>query len=355
MKTIPTNLTVSDYCQSLNSRDITVNKDYQRSDKVWPVEARSFLIETILLDYPMPKLSLHQRTDLKTRKTVKEIVDGQQRSMAILDFFNDKFPLSNKVESPGLRGKNYSQLDEEDQEKFLSYSLSIDLFANTSDKEIREVFRRMNSYTIPLNNEEKRHSVFQGEFKWYIYNLTKLYDNTLLHVGTFTEKQISRMADAKFFSDISYALINGIRTTTASTLDSAYKQFDVNFLQKSDLESKIGKAFDFIVNVPEIHKTPLMKPQVLYGLVLAVIEIHEPGSVRVDSRYFDLGPGRPLIDRGNYVTNLSLLAEALNDPDNVDGELKGFVMATSRTTNEIGRRSEVFKWLYDAMTRQNLI
>src|SRR5438067_2453856 len=96
MNVLPTTFTVAEYCQQMLAGAIIVNRDYQRSDKVWPPAARSFLIDTILLGYPLPKFSLHQNTDLKTRQTVKAIVDGQQRSMAIQDFFSDKLRLSGK-------------------------------------------------------------------------------------------------------------------------------------------------------------------------------------------------------------------------------------------------------------------
>jgi hypothetical protein len=81
--TQPTNMTIAEYCASMDRKEVIVNKNYQRSDQVWPHAARSFLIESILLGFPIPKIYLHSKTDLKTRKTIKEIVDGQQRSRAI--------------------------------------------------------------------------------------------------------------------------------------------------------------------------------------------------------------------------------------------------------------------------------
>lgn len=102
MHITPTNFTIADYCNAMIRNEIIVNRDYQRSDQVWPPRAKAFLIETILLDYPIPKLSLYQVTDVKSRKTIKEIVDGQQRSQAILDFYNDKFSLSKETEMPEL-------------------------------------------------------------------------------------------------------------------------------------------------------------------------------------------------------------------------------------------------------------
>ena len=71
MNTVTSTITVADYVAAMQRKEITVNADYQRSPKVWPPAAKSFLIETILLNYPMPKLSLHQITDVKSRTTKK--------------------------------------------------------------------------------------------------------------------------------------------------------------------------------------------------------------------------------------------------------------------------------------------
>ena len=124
----PTSFTVADYCNAMRGGEITVNHDYQRSDQVWPQVARSYLIETILKGFPIPKLYLYQVTDVKSRKTRKEIVDGQQRSAAIYDFYNDGFKLPKSAENEDVRGRKYSELDEDYQHKFLDYPIDVDLF-----------------------------------------------------------------------------------------------------------------------------------------------------------------------------------------------------------------------------------
>src|SRR5260370_3293352 len=108
MQVISTAFTVAEYCDQLKAGSITINRDYQRSDAVWPPAARSFLIDTILNGFPMPKFLLSQITDLRTRKTIKQIVDGQQRTKAILDFYDDKLRISGKAD---LAGKTFSSLD----------------------------------------------------------------------------------------------------------------------------------------------------------------------------------------------------------------------------------------------------
>lgn len=87
IQTIPTNYAVGDYCHMLQRGEVQINRDYQRSDKVWPLAAKSFFVESIVLGYPVPKICLHQKIDVKTRRSIKHVVDGQQRSMALLEFF----------------------------------------------------------------------------------------------------------------------------------------------------------------------------------------------------------------------------------------------------------------------------
>ena len=128
MKILNQNMTIRDYTASLERGDIVINRHYQRSDQVWPQMAKSYLIETMILDYPVPKLFLHQTVNAKTKKPIKHVVDGQQRTGAILEFKEDKLILSTKLETESLRGATFSGLDEDIRESFLNYGLSIDLF-----------------------------------------------------------------------------------------------------------------------------------------------------------------------------------------------------------------------------------
>ena len=96
METKNTSITVADLCQQFKMGSITVNRDYQRSSQVWPTAAKSYLIDTILSGYPIPKLAMYQKLDLANRRSLREIVDGQQRTLTILDFYNDKLKLNGK-------------------------------------------------------------------------------------------------------------------------------------------------------------------------------------------------------------------------------------------------------------------
>ena len=229
MERVPTNFTVSDYCAAMERKEIIVNRRYQRSERVWPDIARSFLIETILLGFPLPKMYLHSVVDLKRRKTTKEIVDGQQRSMAIKDYFDDKFVLTRKLETEELLGKKFSELEDEWKQKFITYSISADLFVSATDEEVRETFRRMNSYTVPLNPEEQRHAEFQGTFKWFVHQLARANQGIFVRAGIFGDKPLVGMQDLKLICEIIHAVLFGIKTTNKMALYNLYRQFDDDF------------------------------------------------------------------------------------------------------------------------------
>jgi hypothetical protein len=337
--------TLSEYCQSMDRGEITVNEHYQRSPKVWPQAAKSFLIETILLGFPMPKLSLHQITDVKTRKTRKEIVDGQQRSVTIRDFYANALRLSKDAVPTEAAECTYAELSEDLQHRFLDYALSVDLFIGATNEDIREVFRRMNSYTVPLNAEERRHSRFQGKFKWFIYRLTKRYSQAMEDMGAFSEKQLNRMQDAKLLSEVVYALVNGITTTKDAQLTKLYDDHEKEFADEVDVRKRVVKALDVAIELTSLHNGPLMKPHQLYAYLLALM--HAQAKVpKLDAEYKFSAKFK--LDKTVAVENLGRLAAAIDDPDS-DRKLASFVEAGAEKTNVKDQRAARFRWYCKAL------
>lgn len=339
-----TRMTVADYCQAMARHEIDVNRDYQRSDKVWPPAAKSFLIESILLNYPVPKLSLHQVTDVRTRITKKEIVDGQQRSVAILEFFSNQLRLSRTLELDDAAGKLYDQLPEPLQRRFLDYGLSVDLFLSASPDEVREAFRRINSYTVPLNPEEQRHALFQGPFKWFIHRLSRDYDEAALRMGVFGPKQIIRMADSKLWTELCHAFIHGVTTTDKPKLDRLYRARNVEFPEEQELDRRLRHALDFVIELPEVHGTELMKPHQMYALVVATSHFADPMASLVEA----VPPRNVGFDRELAVAGLTALSDAAENQVQ-DGPYGDFVDASTSRTNVAAQRLTRVQWLYRAL------
>ncbi len=342
----PTSFTVADYCAAMDRGEIIVNHEYQRSDQVWPQVARSYLIETILKGFPVPKLYLYQRTDVKSRKTRKEIVDGQQRSVAIHDFYNDDFRLSKSAENEDVKGKKYSDLDEEYQHKFLDYSINVDLFVAATSSEVVEVFRRMNSYTVPLNAEEQRHASWQGQFKWFINGMADRLEAIFLDTGVFKEKQLVRMADNKLLTELADSFLNGIRTTNKEILDALYRSRDDDFPEQEDLRERMLSAFKVFRQLEPIHKTALAKPYMTYSFIQAIAHVIKP--VPKFEKLFQ-SPRIKTVDCDDALPRLTALAQAIENGEET-GKFAKFVQASSDKTNVRVNRRIRFKGFCRALT-----
>jgi hypothetical protein len=349
MDKLATNMTVGQYCAAMDRHEILVNRDYQRSDKVWPTVAQSFLIETMILSYPMPKLYLHSKTDLRTRITTQDIVDGQQRSKAIHDFYNDKLILSSQLETSRLAGRTFSQLEPDDQQRFNDYALPIEQFTAATPEEIREVFRRMNSYTVPLNPEEQRHASYQGQFKWFAYKLGKEYSQAFVNIGVFKDKQLVRMADTKLISEICYALLHGITTTKRKELDELYATRDKKFPEQKWIRTRLEGAFDYLLRLTQIHNTSLMKPFIVYSLVLAITHAVKPVKQLLPD--YKIAKGR-VGDDENVQRNLLKLAAAIDEGD--ESEFSDFIRASSSKTNVREQRVIRFRTLMRALRKKSI-
>ncbi len=343
-------MTVADYCTAMGQHKITINSNYQRSDKVWPPSARSFLIESILLGFPVPKFFLFQKTDLKSKETIKEIVDGQQRSKTLLDFFTGKLAISSKSRIEEAAGRKYDQLNDDHKGAFLNYQLSVDLFVSATPREIREAFRRLNSYTVPLNPEEKRHAEYQGEFKWFVHEISTDYEEMFLEMGVFGQKQIVRMQDTKLLTELVHALKNGIQTTKSKQLDELYSDLDDEFTQRKAMEKRITNAIDWLLEIDDIHNGPLMAPHIFYSLMLAVTHVQKPCDVLKEA--FDLDDAVEII-QDSATSNLSKLADAL-ESDPAPKKFETFIDACAEKTNVKDQRTTRFEWLCKALTKDSL-
>ena len=170
--------------------------------------------------------------------------------------------------------------------------MSADVFTGALPEQIREVFRRINSYTVPLNPEEQRHATFQGEMKWFVYLLCRDFDQYVQEVGTFTQVNLVRMADAKLYSKIVHALVYGVQTTKKQHLDRLYKDFEVTFGEGQEYYQRLYAAMMAVIELVDLHKGPLMKPHIMYSLLLAVPLMHMAPVARVCHQMLRLRLGR---------------------------------------------------------------
>lgn len=342
-----TGYTVSDYCGRMLRKELVINREYQRQDSVWPPAARSFLIESILLGYPIPKLSIRERTDLKTRTVIGEIIDGQQRSKAILDFYENKFAISRRSEIVEARGKTFEGLPDDLQQQFITFRLTADVFTGASNEEIRELFRRINSYTVALNPEELRHAKYQGAMKWFIYEQGRAYSPYLESTRVLNEKSLARMGDAKLFADLTLAYLQGIRTTKAKELNDLYKTYEDEFKAEDTVAKAFKSGFQFLEKMPDLVGTALYKQHNFYTLLLAIIHAKNA----VDSLAGEVEGGMGLRSPDDAQSRLLKLDDIL-DSETPPKKYQAFYQAASEKTNTRESRLVRFKTFLEAVAKE---
>lgn len=140
-----------------------LDPEYQRRHR-WSVERKSRLIESFLMNVPVPPVFLYER-DLARF----EVMDGRQRLTALSDFYADKFALTGLQYWSDLDGRTYSQLPLKVRDGIdRRYISSIILLKETAATEEQAamlkkmVFERLNSGGVKLGSQETRNAVYNG-------------------------------------------------------------------------------------------------------------------------------------------------------------------------------------------------
>ena len=175
--------TINDFIGWYDRGELIISPDFQRRG-VWTTKAKSYLIDSIVRGMPIPQLFIRQIVHPSARRTVREVVDGQQRLKAIIGFIEGKFTVL-PVHNPDIARTRYDDLPESIQGAILSYPLSVNVLIGSSDQNVLEIFSRINSYSITLNRQEKLNAEFSGAFKQSMHQLARRHyaywrDNKIL-------------------------------------------------------------------------------------------------------------------------------------------------------------------------------
>jgi hypothetical protein len=154
--------------------DLKLNPEYQRNYR-WDDTQASRLVESLLLNIPVPAIYLNEEKDAKLT-----VIDGQQRLASLLRFikpeeleinplFNSmllkKLVLQNLRVRSDLNGMSIRELPSEDRSTLLRRIIRSIVILNESDSTIKfEVFERLNTGSVKLTDQEVRNCVYNGIF-----------------------------------------------------------------------------------------------------------------------------------------------------------------------------------------------
>lgn len=153
---------------------IDISPAYQRRLR-WANKKKSLLIESFLLNIPVPPIFLYERD-----YNEYEVIDGRQRLDAVSTFLSNDYALSGLEYWPELNRRRFLDLPLVLQKGLLRRSLpAVVLLAETrsvGDRQLdvrRVLFDRLNTGGIRLNPQELRNALYPGSFNALLISLAR--------------------------------------------------------------------------------------------------------------------------------------------------------------------------------------
>jgi hypothetical protein len=160
------NFTIQAIHKKHTYEEIDLNPEFQRKE-VWKLKQKSLLIESLLINIPIPAFYIDARTANKWN-----VIDGLQRLSTIMNFVNDEFSLT-ETEYLQLQGKKFSTLERKYQRRIEDYELAFNLVKPSTPEEIAfNIFTRINTLGTPLSAQEIRHAMNLGTATQFLDKLS---------------------------------------------------------------------------------------------------------------------------------------------------------------------------------------
>ena len=249
---------VSDFLAWQRTRALNLKPDFQRRS-IWKPGAASYFVDTIVRGLPVPLIFLRERLDLKQQSTIRDVVDGQQRLRTLLAFIDesslpdfdlqrDRFTVR-PTHNPEIANKTFGELSSEFQARILGYRFSVlTLPPEVEDRDILQIFARINSTGLALTSQELRNAAYFGVFKTLMYRLAYEQLERWQSWHIFSGDQLSRMTEVEFVSDLTYCALNGLSGKSQTRLDALYAEYDETFPNEAEYARRFRRTMDVVEN-----------------------------------------------------------------------------------------------------------
>jgi hypothetical protein len=158
--------TINDLYHRFHDQDLILQPDFQRQF-VWDNSKSSRLVESLLLDVPLPVIYLAEDDDGR-----EAVIDGQQRLTSLIQFLDGKYALTGLRVRADLNGRRFVDLEKPLQGKIRKSSLRAITIRKESDKDLKfDIFERLNTGSVALNDQELRNCVYRGPYNTLLRDL----------------------------------------------------------------------------------------------------------------------------------------------------------------------------------------
>jgi hypothetical protein len=160
--------TIKDLFDRFKDAELSLQPDFQRLF-VWDVTGSSRLIESALLSVPLPIIYLAEEAD-----GTESVIDGQQRLTSFFDFLDGKFKLNGLKVRSELNNLRFADLSSEFKSAIKKTAIRTITIKKESDSDLKfEIFERINSGSVALNDQELRNCIYRGPYMMLLKQLSE--------------------------------------------------------------------------------------------------------------------------------------------------------------------------------------
>lgn len=224
--------------------------DYQR-ELIWEETRQSKFIESIFLGLPIPYIFV---ADLRPKQEDDqddlarlEIVDGTQRIRTLDRFINNELKLSELEKLKSLNNFKFEDLPLARQRRFNRATIRMIVLTEKADEETRrDMFERINTGSVQLNDMEKRRGISPGPFVNLLEELAKT--PKFIKLCPLSEALVRKREPEEFVLRF-FAYLNNYEN-----FDKRVNEFLNEYLEKNNndrinqdaMRSEFDKMLDFV-------------------------------------------------------------------------------------------------------------
>ena len=288
---------------------IKLNPDYQRNHR-WDNKESSKLIESLILNIPIPTIYLSQDVDVDEEVedgvSRYSVIDGQQRLTAIYGFMKNTYALDGLEVLYPLNDAYYKDLPPFLVRRLEERTIKCLRIDSTVDPQVKyDVFERLNSGAVQLESQELRNAVYRGRFNDLIKSLAKnekfmkLLNINIKHASE--DNKVKKMQNVeyvlRFFAFDNYEIVNmkkSLKKFLSDQMDK-FNSFDEKKLKKMSehflsvidyIYDNMGeKAFaKYKVEDEELKLQSKFNAAVYDALIIAVSEGMREGTLKFSNQ-----------------------------------------------------------------------
>lgn len=205
--------TVSLIYDRLLHKELELQPEFQRKDRIWSISHKTSLIESVLVGFPVPTFYFGERANGDWF-----IIDGLQRVTTLCDFIGDSFSLKGMKFLKQFDGRTFEELPRPYQRKLREYQLHCHVITmkKGSDRMVRELFQRINTYGLKMSYQEIRCALYPGSSVKFLRYLAGR--NSFLN-STFNKVSPDRMRDTEL-------ILGALAFTVSGYKNFNYSKFD---------------------------------------------------------------------------------------------------------------------------------